>query len=379
MKIILPILILLGAGGIYFLLSKPEKAPAQEPEPLPPRRIETMIAEAKDLNLEIESQGFVRPRAESRLSAEISGKVVSTSASFYAGEFVEAGEVLVELESLDYEAALSRARARVAQEALALAEEEARAEQAGVDWKRLNEGPASALTLREPQLENVRANLAAAEADLAQAKRNLERTQIRAPFDALVKSREVSEGQYLNPGAAVGMLYAIDFAEVRLPILSKDLPFLSLPEGSSVSVSSVKLVSGEDGAAIAQPVSLVRTENVIDEANRVLYAVARVEDPYARSRFADAGNLRIGSFVTAFIDSMPLKQVYQLPRIALRGSSQLAVVSEESAIEIREIELLYVDEDYIYIRDGLRDGERVCLTSPQSMYAGTRVEWTEED
>ncbi|MEM9025695.1 MAG: efflux RND transporter periplasmic adaptor subunit [Verrucomicrobiota bacterium] len=377
MKFLLPILILIGGGAIFALISKPKEIAQVEPEPLPPRKIEVLAAQVEDLQIEIEAQGFVRPRTQSNLSSEISGKIVATSPKFYPGEFVKKGEVLVEVEAADYEAAFRRAQAQVVEQALILAEEEARSEQALIDWERLNSSEASSLTLREPQLANARASLDAAKADLEQARRNLERTQIRAPFDALVKTREVATGQFISPGSAVGLLYAIDFAEIRVPILAHDLPLIALPDfgDAAAKPSKITLINPSTQLPGNYEVSLVRSENVIDENDRVLYAVARVVDPYGWVNAETESRLRIGTFVTARIQSIPMQQVVRLPRIALRGTSQVAVVSADDTIIIRDIEIRYLDGDYIYVGSGIQSGELISLTSPQTLYAGTRVEW----
>ena len=379
MKILFPFLILLGAVAVFFVISKPEKVSETEPEPLPPRKVETILASAEDITRQIETQGFVCPRLETHLSSEISGKVVATSDAFFPGEFVRKGDILVELEDADYQAAFSRVQAQVAKRALELAEEEARVEQAKADWERLNTTTASALTLREPQLAQAHANLEAALADLAQATRNVERTEIRAPFDALVKSRGGAEGQFVNPGMAIGLLYAIDYAEVRLPILAKDLGYIALPQPGAETVSSVKIVDPDSGQAGVFAAKLVRSENFIDSADRVLYAVAQVADPYGWVSSGEKPPLRIGSFVTAYIESRPYEGVFRLPRIALRGDAQLAVVRPDETIEIRDITMSYLDGAYVYVGSGIQEGDRVCLTSPQTLYNGTRVVWTEED
>ncbi len=102
---------------------------------------------------------------------------------------------------------------------LALAEEQARVDQAVQDWKRLNldEEP-SELVLRGPQLRRAQANVSSAEARLESAKRDLEKTEIKAPYAGRILTKIVDVGQFVSPGNQLAKIYAVDFAEVRLPL-----------------------------------------------------------------------------------------------------------------------------------------------------------------
>ena len=71
-----------------------------------------------------------------------------------------------------------------------------------------------------------------AEADVEKAERDLERTRIRAPYDALVREKSADIGQFVNIGAVLGRIVAIDYAEVRLPLTSEDVAFLYLDRGA---------------------------------------------------------------------------------------------------------------------------------------------------
>ena len=216
--------------AVYFwwVLNPPEAGRRQ-----PPRGsmvVDVVEAERGDYTVWLESQGAVRAHTESSILPEVSGRIVSVSAFFRGGSFFEKDEVLIELDDRDYRTALVTAEAALAQARLRLAEEEARSNQASEDWKRLGNGNApSTLVLREPQLLEAKANVAAADGRLEQAQRNLERTRIRAPYAGRVLEKRVDVGQFVGPGTLLGRIYAVDYAEIRLPLAEWQLGFIELP------------------------------------------------------------------------------------------------------------------------------------------------------
>ncbi|MCH2156432.1 MAG: efflux RND transporter periplasmic adaptor subunit [Opitutales bacterium] len=376
MKLLLPIGILLVAFVATLFVARTEPNEVEE-DVEQPRRVEVMRAELVEVRARVASQGFLEARTISRLSSEVSGKVIVTSEDFYPGNLVREGDLLVEIDPSNYETVLKRAAAQLARNEVVLAEERARVEQARIDWERSGNTEASALTLRQPQLFEAEANVAAARAELAEAERNVERTRIYAPFDALVRTRQVAKGQFLPVGGLVGELLAIDFAEVRLPIVSKDLPFVSLPSPMPGigDYPKVWITAQDGGDPVKRQAEVIRTENVIDRDSRVLFAVARLKDPYAWLYGGGHEPIRIGSFVTAELESVPIEAVFKVPTSAIRGVDEVAVINEENRISFSKLQVLLADGDFVYARDGLEEGDLICLTSPQSLYSGTLVSW----
>ena len=103
-----------------------------------------------------------------------------------------------EIDPSDYESAVARAEFTLEQARLSLAQEEARGEQAKKEWSSLSKGEASPLALREPQLQAEAANVEWAEAALDKARRDLDRTTIRAQFAGMVREKRADVGQYVT-------------------------------------------------------------------------------------------------------------------------------------------------------------------------------------
>ena len=229
LKALLPPLVLGVALAVAYVMYL-NRPPVETQTPVvaaPAVRVQQVVFESVDLT--VSSQGTVQPRTSSQLVPEIAGTVLSVSPAFAVGGFFEEGDVLLQIDPYDYQQALIASRSQLAQARLRLAQEEAEAEVARREWEELGQGDASALTLRQPQVEDARAAVASAEAAIDRARRDLERAEVRAPYAGRVQSKDVDVGQFVNRGTAVGRIYAVDSAEVRLPLPDEELAYVDVP------------------------------------------------------------------------------------------------------------------------------------------------------
>lgn len=337
-------------------------------------RVDTISAELASLNLAVYSQGTVRPRTETTLVAEVAGQIVSVSGNFIPGGFFRSGEVLLQIDPSDYETGLLRAQANLAARKAQLADQKARSEQARKDWINLGrEGEPSELTLRIPQLAEAQAAVQAAEAELQEAERDLQRTRIKVPYDGLVRSKLVDVGQYVAPGTPLGVTFAIDTAEIRLPLSSNDLKFLELPSATRLEKSQqvpVTLTAADIGGDQQWNAEIVRTEGVVDEGSRVVYAVAEVVDPYGVLGQSLSPELKMGSFVRADIQGLRIENVVVLPRSVLRADNTVLIANDERKLEIRPVTVVRAEPRDVYISAGVSDGELVITTSMDAPIPG---------
>jgi RND family efflux transporter MFP subunit len=335
----------------------------------------------EDFRLTVRSQGTVAPRTESDLVPEVSGRVVAVSPSLTAGGFFEEGEVLLAIDPRDFELAIVGARAEIARAELALAREEAEAEVARREWEDLGKGEPSSLVLREPQLAQARANLEAAKAALEQAERDLERTKLRAPYRGRVREERVDVGEFVLRGTPVASLYAVDVAEVRLPLEDRDLAYLDLPlHGESRGKAPEVILRAEfAGRPHAWTGRIVRSEGEIDPRSRLVTVVAQVADPYGRDENAGRAPLTSGLFVEAEILGKLAKDVVVLPRAALRGPDEVFVVDAENRLRRRRVGVLRADRETAVVAEGLAAGERVCLSPLDAPVDGMKIRAASEE
>jgi RND family efflux transporter MFP subunit len=339
--------------------------------------VEAIQAEARSLNFIVQSQGTVRPRTETTLVPQVSGIVVSVSPDFVAGGFFRAGEVLLEIDPSDYRTALKRAEAALASRKAKQAEETSRSEQAVKDWRNLGRaGDPPDLVMRKPQLADALANVLAAEADIEKARRDLQRTRISVPYDGLLRERRVDIGQYVTPGTQLGISFAVDTAEIRLPLAVADLSFLDLPRSTDTEPEDypeVSLAADFGSETKTWDARLIRTEGVLDESSRVLYVVASVVDPYGLLGQSRQDELRMGTFVRAAINGRYVDNVVVLPRYVLRNDNTVLVANEERELEVREVVVARAEARQVYITAGVSDGEMVVTTTLDAPIPGTRL------
>jgi len=336
--------------------------------------VDAIPAQKSTLNFSVYSQGSVQPRTETTLVAEVAGQIVSVSSNFIAGGFFRTGEVLLQIDPSDYETGLLRAQAALASRRAQYADQKARSEQALKDWTNLGrEGEPSDLVLRKPE---ALAGVQAAEAELKEAERNLQRTKIRVPYDGLVRSKQVDIGQYVAPGTPMGVTFAVDIAEIRLPLSASDLAYLKLPSATRLDQAQrvpVTLTAESSGSAERWEAEIVRTEGVVDQGSRVVYAVAEIVDPYGVLGQSTQPELKMGSFVRAEIQGLRAEDVVVLPRSVLRPEDTVLVANEERLLEVRPVKVARAEPRLVYISEGIAEGELVITTSMDAPIPGTRL------
>jgi len=362
MRIGLIVGILAAAVVVSVLLTSFREEPPKKPVENLAMLVEVVELEPVDARFPVRSQGTVRPRTETVLSAEISGAIVEISPKFIPGGIFAADEVLMRIDPTNYRVAVTQAEALVRQRQI---------EYDGA--KRLKSQGYRA----ESEYASAAAALATAEAELVRAKRNLERTYIRLPYAGMVRSKDADLAQFVNPGSRLGVTFAIDYAEVRLPLTDRDLAFVDLPYAAEITATGesqgpdVVLSAEQRGRLVEWPAKIVRSEGVVDESSRVTYAVAKIVDPYALD--SEQEPLPMGTFVTASIEGVAMQGLLRVPRYALHGSNQLLFVDSENRLRIRSVNIVRADSEYAYINGGAEAGERVILTAMESPINGMPV------
>jgi RND family efflux transporter MFP subunit len=360
-----PFLILLLSFILAGLLIANKKTPKQSDEPVLLPVVEVISAEIGTITYQVPSFGNVDAKFKTQLVSEVSGRLTYISPQFFQGEMVNKGDVLAKIEPFDYQANLKQAMATLAQAQAALDEEVARGEVARVVFKDFKGGQAPALGLRKPQLKKEKANVQFAKAGVDRAQRNLDRTTITAPFDGIIKIRNVDLGQYVNLGNNLGQLFDTSVAQVRLPITSNDLTRLDLSKPTTVTLSQ------SNNPSITWNAKVVRNEQFIDSETRMLFLVSQVSDPYGRIT-PTATPLTFGTFVNASITGKSIDNIITLPRYTVRAN-QVKVINAQDTIEVRDVTVLHQDEHNSYISHGIIDGERVSVTPLQQAGTGQQV------
>lgn len=333
-------------------------------------QVDIHLAVAQDIHIPVRSQGNIQAQTQIKMAAEVSGKIHWVSDSLIDDGYFNKGDLLLAIDDQEYKYLITKAEAQVAAARQLLARTEAEADQVRKDLMRLGRNPAqsSNYALRIPHLKEARANLKAAEADLSIARLQRQRTEVRTPFTGRLIKKHVDIGQYVTPGTPLLDIYSIETAEVRVPLTQNQLALLSLPvsnaQTSPGAVIQVLVSAYYAGKNWRWNGRLVRTDGVIDERNRLVYAVVQVflpnqPDPEQPGR----PDLTSGQFVNVTIPGRRLEQVHVLPRTALRYGRELWLVDSDNRLLKRQVSVLHKEKRHVYIGSGLKPGERVITSS----------------
>ncbi len=365
--ILVPILILvfafIGLGAMQAGKKKPEVQKRRDPT----LAVMAVPAYRDTVVLDVNVQGQTRPRTEVDVSPQVGGKITYVSPQFVAGGQFKKGEVLLRIEEADFEVAVLRAEAAVARAEQVVVREKAEGQIAAEDWLDLGRGgEASPLTLRKPQLAEAEAGMKSAMADLDNAKLQLSRTVVRAPFTGRISERFVDVGQFVSAGTRVARCFSTQSIEVPLSLNDADLTRLGLPVSISVNSNAPKpavvlsaIIAGQTRRWNGQ---IVRTDGVFDPQTRTISAIAEVKNPFGAGMSEDGFPLPPGLFVNAEIVGRTLDDALVIPRDSLRPEDKVYVVNDQGEAQSRDAVVLDTNAERAVLASGVEPGELVIIS-----------------
>ena len=377
--------ILIGSVALAALMISLRPEPERRPAPSQVPFALTAPVEAGEGAIPVHGAGTVRPRAEVDVAAEVGGKVVWVDPAFQSGGRVREDQPLFRLDDADYRNAVERARADLAAQNVELVRAQEEARVARSQYERFKERQAgdgapsevSPLALGEPQLEAARAALARRRTVLAEAELNLARTEVRAPFDGVVRTESVDVGQFVAAGQGVARLYADDAVEVVVPLSDAAAALLpglwALRAGDDDRRMAVRVVAAYGDASYSWNGHVDRAETSLDEQTRTIDVIVRVPRPFAPGApAAGSGNgdeagetaggppLLVGKFVDVEIEGMTPDEYFKLRRPALRPGNEVWAVRGGS-VTIVPLKVLQRLDDDVYATGALEAGDRLVI------------------
>jgi len=375
-KIMLPVGVLVfSVVGLQLMVAgKPEPEKKESAE----RAVSIYVTQPQQIkrSIDVETQGEVRPKNEIPLTSRVSGHVVSLSENFDEGAAIDADTVLIKIDDIDYKVAVIRAEARVAEAEVALARELANEKMKKDTWnQKKGDAKPSAFALNKPQVLEAEAKLRAAKADLQEAQLNVERTEIKVPFNGRVLSRDIGLGQYVSAGTTLGRVFSVDTAQVRLPLTGLQLATLKLPLGFEADPDNAPIVTFTNQIgrnAYQWQGRLVRTNAQVDQNTRLTYAIAEVNDPYGTGA-TNGAPFAVGMFVTAHITGNEETNAWSLPRDALRQDDSIYVVDDDHNLRIRQVKVYATTADEVMLKEGITGDEDIVISTVNNVYDGMKV------
>jgi RND family efflux transporter MFP subunit len=335
--------------------------------------------------ISIPSYGNVEAEERFKIHALVSGQIIERSPKFKAGAFVSKGDVLLKIDRNEYELAESEAKSALAASELALQEEYARAEQAQRDWnKTKSSSNAREFVLRKPHVKSVEAKLESAKAALINAQRNLQRTVVKASFSGRIESVHVEQGAVVTPNTLLAEGFASDYAEVRLPISTKDLPFIHAQDITKDDVA-IELINTLVSPHQVWKAEFERTDASIDQSSQQLFVIARVENPFSSQESAPKVPLHLGQYVKAELKGPEREGIIAIDNELIYQGSYVYVVNREKTgtteagethdtLERRTITVSFRGAEKSVVESGLEEGDLLVTTLLGQLTSGIRVE-----
>ena len=368
-RAMLPLLVIVIALGLTFVLLKSRKTPKPHETPYLGPLVEVAELVKTNRQVIVSGTGSAQSRYEVGITPQVKGRVNELSPQMVAGGVFRKGELLFAIEEVDYQLAIALAQSSLAQAELELLRNENLADLARKEWHALNTDSAvepNPLVVYEPQLKSARAQRDAAQANVEQAELNLQRTRVFAPFNCYVRSEQLEIGQFLNAGSPVATVVGTDQIEIVVPLPLDELIWLQVPRKGTQqkgSLAKVELQSG--GQTFQWQGAITRALGEIDPRNRMARVVVTVEEPFSPDT-GDAKllkNLLPGMFVEVHLQGEELADVIAVPRGALHDNDTLWIVDDGNRLHIRAVDILRRERDEVLIRSGLDASEKIVLTN----------------
>ncbi len=342
----------------------------------------------------IVATGNVQPVEDVILSPLVSGQIIRRDPAFSPGGFVKKNQVLLQIDPSDYKNTLELRKSELLQCQTTLDTEMGRQQIAEQDLKLitndslfgsdpLSEGERQ-LVLRQPQLNAVKATILGAKASMEQAQLNLERTTIRAPFDAHILSQNVTRGSQVGQGDNLGRLVGTDYYWVTATVPVSKLQWLRFPDNDTEKGAMVHITNSTDWPqGLYREGYLDKQIGALDGQTRLARILIKVADPLAKSTaLKEKPKLMIGTFVEVNIQANPIENVVRLKRDYVRSNNTVWVM-KDGKLEIRDVDIELTDNEYAYIQSGLNEGEQVVITDLSTVSNGiglrTRSAGTENE
>ena len=378
LTLLICLLILLAAAGLITLIFSTEPTAVRTTATKETAMlVETIRAEHGTFRPQIVAMGTVEPAREIILMPRVSGEIVERAPAFTPGGFVEKGEKLLKIDPADYKNALRQRESDLRQAIADLHLEMGRQHVARQDYQLLEETLSKeneALVLRKPQLNAARARVESARAAVNQARLELERTTVKAPFDAHILSRNANIGSQVSPGDNLARLVGTDTYWVAATVPLAKLPWLTFPESPNAEGAEVQVRNRSAWPPDAHRSGrLYKLVGRLEDQTRMARVLVTVPDPLARKAEADEiPRLMIGAFVEARIKARAIPDVVRLNRDFLRKNNTVWVMRDDK-LSIRDVEVVFQDADYAYIKSGLSGNELVVTTNLTTVVDGAKL------
>ncbi len=380
--------------------------------------VEVLPAKTEDVEMVVESFGTVAPRESLKLVAQVRGPIVDIDPAFEEGGFVQEKTRLIQIDPRTYRLAVERRNVQIkqAEAELKRLEQEVvnlksrikitrsdvklsrneylrlkklinrkviaqsqldKSEQAYLASQERLQALDNQMALTDPQKEQLIAARDMARVMHQEAKLDLERSSIVAPFEGWVLEKAIEVGQYVNIGQQLGKIYSAGQLDIEVRIPTKDLKWFPEDMGQETPLLADVVFKNAGNEHIWRG-RVARIKAMMDERTRTLPMVIEIDETPATERPQNPFGLRPGMFVTVRIKGKKIQNVFVLPRYLVYPGGVVYTVKDDT-LESNMVKILRGYKDTVIIGDGLSEGALIVKSPLSSPMDGMRVRVKTED
>jgi len=371
-------LITAGIAGAAYISKTAPKARKRPPAKMLPL-VQVINVQPVEERILVPAMGTVIPAREIVLESRVAGEIVSLHPEFTVGGYLKKGSEVLQIDPQDYKLALTLAKAKVKDAESKLKILQAEAAAAKDEWREINRNRTgkknnepSPLLIKKPQLTAAQAMLVAEKADVEKAQLNLARTKISAPFNAIVRAKHVDIGSQVSGQDQLAELVGTDEYWIQASLPVDRLNWIMIPHNSGEAGAKVRIFY-RNGFELNG--SIIKLLGELGAEGRMARVLVEIKDPLGlNSTEKNRPPLLIGEYVRLEIEGRKLKNVYRLPRTALRDNTRIWLVSKDGKLEIRNVETLWRDAQTVLLTDGIQPGERLIVSDLSKPVNGMQLQ-----
>lgn len=359
------IIIAAGIAGARYLIHTKPKVKRQPPVRMAPL-VRTMPLTLDSYQINIPAMGLVVPAQEVMLKVPVGGEIIRMNSEFIPGGLLQKDEMILQIDPRDYELALQQKQRSLSDAEYAYKLESGRQEVARREWNLLYGSDKtgeveSELALRKPHLAKAEADIEAARAELELARIDLARTRVTAPFNAQVLNRYVDLGSQVSPQEKLADLVGTDSYWVQVSVPIENLKWLEVPKDDETEGAEATIYYRADNKLRGRVIRMLAD---LSKEGRMARLLVEIKDPLdLKDDKTGRPPMLIGEYVRVVIKGSPLSDVYRIPRFALHNDSQIWLVDQEKKLAVRQVQTLWREEEYVYVKNGLSP-EDLLIISP---------------
>ncbi len=383
LHVLLPLIAL--ACGIaitfYLLETKPKAKPGKRPSTAMLVEVQPVVS-GPQVTI-IEAMGEIIPARQVEIRPRVSGEIIQVSKEFLPGGFFSAQQSMLSIDQTDYELVVGQLESEVARVESDLAMEMGNQRIAQRELALLGEAVSNdekALILRKPQLDKLYATKTYAESKLAQARLNLQRTEIAAPFNGIITSRMVDTGAKISESTVLATIVGTDAFWLQLSLPAEQLKWVKIPSSSDEEGSSVKIFSQGGTSSDHRIGKVIRLSAALEEQGRMAQLLVQVEDPLCLTdEHRDKPKLLLGSYVRAEIEGITIASGVRLDRSHIHEGNSVWLMDSKGLLDIRQVEVIFRGRNQVIVNGGMKDAERLVTSTLSSPIAGIPLRLQQND